>query len=310
MRARALAALIVWVWPVTLWGETKTEQPFAGITRITRTETSPRDVTMHIVRVDLTAPGIRFQLTQPSGSRETVRQTTLDFLRKKNAQVAINVHFFLPYPSTDTDVFLVGLAASDGKIYSGFETPTQSYAIVANAPALNIDRGNHASIVHRDPKFSDGKHVIEKVTLWNTVSGSAQIVTDGVATIPGYGNGGLTPGGPGYYSSADSWYLRVNARMAIGLSQDSRTLTLFTVNRMTVGEVAELLKTEYGVYNALNLDGGGSTSLAIEDPVTHAGSLANVSTDNPAGRAVGSNLAVWAPTAPQPVRDAATQQAR
>ena len=30
---------------------------------------------------------------------------------------------------------------------------------------------------------------------------------------------------------------------------------------MTLGEVASLLISEYGVYNALNLDGGGSTSM-------------------------------------------------
>jgi hypothetical protein len=49
-----------------------------------------------------------------------------------------------------------------------------------------------------------------------------------------------------------------------------------------------------GVWNALNLDGGGSTSRAMEDPVTHVPFLANVSSDNPGGRAVGSSLAVFA----------------
>src|SRR5262249_23637330 len=43
-----------------------------------------------------------------------------------------------------------------------------------------------------------------------------------------------------------------------------------------------------------NLDGGGSTSLAMENSVLHVGSLVNVSSDNPAGRSVASNLAVFA----------------
>ena len=64
---------------------------------------------------------------------------------------------------------------------------------------------------------------------------------------------------------------------------------------MQVGEVADLLIRGYGVYNALNLDGGGSTTLAMEDPLTHAASIVNVSSDNPNGRAVGSSLAVFAP---------------
>jgi hypothetical protein len=68
---------------------------------------------------------------------------------------------------------------------------------------------------------------------------------------------------------------------------------------MTPGEVADVLTRDYSVYNALNLDGGGSTTLAMEDPVTHVGRIVNVSADNPAGRAVGSNLAVFA-TVPEP----------
>jgi exopolysaccharide biosynthesis protein len=243
---------------------------------------------MHIIRIDLTAPGIRFHLTPPGGDRETVRQTTLEFLQHEHAQIAINVHFFLPFPSSDSTAWLVGLAASDGEVYSACETPSQSYAIVSNAPALNIDAGNHASIVRCGAN----------VALWNTVSGSAQIVTNGIKTIPEYG-AALTPSDT--YSAAGSWYDRINARTVIGLSGDTRTLTLFTVDRaggslgMPVGEVADLLIRDYGVFNALNLDGGGSTTLAMQDPKTHAATMVNASSDSPGGRAVGSNLAVFAP---------------
>ena len=73
--------------------------------------------------------------------------------------------------------------------------------MVAHAPALNIDAGNHARIVHCDRAVADGKHVIEDVKLWNAVSGSAQIVTDGAKTIPAY-EGALIPGGRRQYSSA------------------------------------------------------------------------------------------------------------
>ena len=64
-------------------------------------------------------------------------------------------------------------------------------------------------------------------------------------------------------------------------------LLLFTVDGtngghgMQVGEVADLLQNDYGVWNALNLDGGGSTTMAIEDPVTHVRRLVNVPADNP-----------------------------
>jgi exopolysaccharide biosynthesis protein len=285
--------------------------PFVGITLITRTETSPRPENMHIVEIDLSAPGISFELTPPGGTLETVRQTTLGFLNQEHAQLAINSHFFLPFPSTDTNAMLIGLAASNGNVYSSFEAPVQSYAIVTNAPALNIDALNRAGIVHDNTNFTDGKHVLENVILWNTVAGSAQIITNGNKTIPTYldasnPDGLLTPGGPASYSNSNSWYALTNARTVIGLSQDNRTLFLFTVDNaggsrgMSLGEVADLLVNDYGVYNALNLDGGGSTTMAMQNTATGAGAIINVSSDNPNGRSVGSNLAVFAVAVPEP----------
>ncbi|MEO8097357.1 MAG: phosphodiester glycosidase family protein [Acidobacteriota bacterium] len=279
---RALCAV---AFLIVAHAETVVEKPFAGITHIHHTESAPRNVSIHVVLVDLAQPGLRFHLTSPGGSRETVRQTTLEFLREQHAQVAVNAHFFLPYPSQDSDAFVVGLAASDGKVYSDFETPEQAYALLANAPALNIDAENHARIVRPATRGE----------LRTAVAGSAQIVTEGVRTIPVYKPGELTPGGPNNYSNIDSWYERVNARTMIGLSQDARQLVLFVVDRMTVGEAADFLIANYGVWNALNLDGGGSTTLAMEDPSTHEAILVNAPSEGSTGRAVGSNLAVFAP---------------
>jgi len=260
---------------------------------------------MHIVQIDLAMPGVRFAVSPPRGSREVVRQTTLEYADALHAQVAINGHFFLPFPSDDSEAWVIGLGASGGSVFSAFETPEQRYAIVADAAALNIDSDNHARIVHRDPARDDGRHVVEAVTLWNAVSGSAQIVTDGVVTVPVYRDeqhpaGLLEPGGPNIYSNQHSWYDVATARTAVGLSRDNQTLTLFTVDvrggsdGMRVGEVADLLVKEYQVWNALNLDGGGSTSMVLEDPATHTLALVNRSSDNPAGRSVGSSLAVFA----------------
>src|ERR1035437_788333 len=165
------------------------------------------------------------------------------------------------------------------------EQPTAVQAVLAKV----------ASIVHRDPAVADGKHILEPVKVWNAVAGSAQIVTGGVKTIPAYDPlGVLQPGGPGAYSNGKSWYAQINARSAIGISKDGATLVLFTVDArggsagMSVGEVADVLIQDYGVGQALNLDGGGSTTLAID------GRIVNVSSDNPGGRKVGSSLAVFA----------------
>jgi exopolysaccharide biosynthesis protein len=286
------------------------DTPYLGVTHITRTETLPRPVSMHIVTVDLDAPGIGFSVTAQGGTRETVRQTTLGYLNQQQAQVAVNAHFFLPFPSNDADAFLVGFGASAGNVYSAFENPpVQSFAIASNSPALNIDQSNNASIVTRDSAFADGFHVNENVSLFNAVSGSAQVITNGTVSIPQYIDAThpdalLTPNAT--YSNSNSWYNLARARTLMGLSQDARTLVIFTVDQaagsqgMSVGEAASILRNDYGVWNALNLDGGGSTSLAIRNPTTGVGALVNNSADNPLGRAVASNFAIFARPVPVP----------
>ena len=62
---------------------------------------------------------------------------------------------------------------------------------------------------------------------------------------------------------------------------------------MSLNEVAAVLIRDFGVADALNLDGGGSTTMAMEDadgtPI-----IVNTSSDNPSGRAVATSLAVFA----------------
>ena len=286
--------------------------PYRGVTCIARKETIPRPLAMHVALVDLGVPGIRFKLSPPGGTRDTLRQSTLDFLKQEHAQLAINAHFYLPFATPDTNANVVGFAVSEGVVYSPFEPQpigtnfaVQSYAILPYAPALNIDPLNNAGIVHHDPADPDHRKVVESVRLWTAVSGSAQIVSNGQKTIPSYSRG---PGGLNSdfgYSNDYSWYDVLRARTAIGLTVDNRTLVLFTVDEsggslgLSVGELADLLIRDYKVFSALNLDGDGSTSLAIEDPESHVGRLFNNSSGGVLGRPVGSSLAVFAPTVTQ-----------
>jgi len=85
-------------------------------------------------------------------------------------------------------------------------------------------------------------------------------------------------------------------------SKPRQPLSFFPRNYLKVGEVADILMRDYGVWDALNLDGGGSTTMAMEDPVTHVQALVNASSDKDpvSGRAVGSSLAVFARTASNP----------
>jgi hypothetical protein len=284
-----LAGAVALALPAPIRADTiATTTPFRGITRIDRTATSPRVENMHIIEVDLTAPGIGFTVTPPGGTRDTVCQSVLNFLVQTRAQVAINTNFWVPYPTPDRNANLVGLAAYQGNVFSPFEPQPvapgfadQSFAVIPYAPGLNVDARNHASIVHRDTRYADNKHVLEPVTLYNAIGSCAQIIANGRTTIPTYNgkaNGGLNPGGG--YTDSHSWYKNnVKSQTVVGLSRDDETLFMFTVDEdkshpaargMTVEEVANLLKNDYGVWNALCLDNGGSTEMAMEDPTTGA----------------------------------------
>jgi len=303
-RGLAILAIAIATLAPATGGAWQAAQPFVGVSYFDKSMTDPRPLHMHVAQIDLRAPGIRFKVSPPGGDREVLRESTLDFLKRERAQIAINGHFFLPFPSEDKTAWVIGLGVSEGRVFSPFEIPEQSYALVAFAPAINIDRDNHASIVTYDPANPDQKHVREKVALWNAVSGSSQIVTRGVATIPVYRDdnhfdGELDPGGPNNYSNSKAWADATTARTAIGLSRDQQTLTLFTVDvrggseGMRLSEVANVLIRDFDVFDALNLDGGGSTTMAMEDPL-RGSIIVNTSSDNPRGRVVATNLAVFA----------------
>ena len=64
---------------------------------------------------------------------------------------------------------------------------------------------------------------------------------------------------------------------------------------MSVPEVAQVLVKDFGVAEALNLDGGGSSMLAIADPAPRVANVPVGVNDVPGTlRAVGSNLAIFA----------------
>ena len=103
--------------------------------------------------------------------------------------------------------------------------------------------------------------------------------------------------------------LELHPRTAAGVNEPGDRLILVVVDGrqpgysegMTLEEVAEVLR-RHGAWHAVNLDGGGSTTMAMEDPVTHAPGLVNASSDKDAasGRPVGSSLAVFARPVPKP----------
>ncbi|HUU23447.1 MAG TPA: phosphodiester glycosidase family protein [Phycisphaerae bacterium] len=67
---------------------------------------------------------------------------------------------------------------------------------------------------------------------------------------------------------------------------------------MAIPELAELMVRQYGVADALNLDGGGSTTLAIADPTPRVVNVPVGAGAPGTQRPVGSNLAIFAQLSP------------
>lgn len=305
-------------------------QPYLGITRIAETLTlgAPVDQTpgaglgthtakINLIKIDLTAPGIGFVLSPDNGAAagEATTQRTLSFMSQVNAQLAVNAHFFNSTTNSAVSTTLTGFAASNGTVYSPFEAAPLAnsllpYALTANAPGINISATNEARIVHvgsTQTTLADG------VMPYNTVSGSDQVIFDGVKSLPSIvttvtgAHQIVAKTVPPFGSPAlGNWYTdQIAARTAMGLSQDNRTMFIFTVdatggsNGMTVSEMADyLIGGSFGIHNLINLDGGGSTTLAMEDPVTHVDGIINATSGG--SRFVGSSLAIFASPVPEP----------
>ena len=111
-------------------------QPYPGITLIERRDNNARGepVVMHIATVDLTNPHITLALTEHAGSRETRRETTLNFLKEQHAQLAINVAFFthLPKPVGEVEIMVYEICTEGTPVTPAFpDTPEGRLAMLA-----------------------------------------------------------------------------------------------------------------------------------------------------------------------------------
>jgi exopolysaccharide biosynthesis protein len=253
--------------------------PFIGVTRIHRKLTTPRLLGINILIIDLNEPSISFRVTpaRQNSESETYTQTVKNFLIEQNAQIAINAGFFYFNPNVD----VMGFAASDGDNYSPF---TSWYDFPTPHISLNISSDNQPAMVYPDTWVPAGYRIFPAgVEIYNAVPGSEWIVRHGIKNVGAYH---LNPS--------------LHPRTAAGFTDDNK-LVLFTVDGRNTGhslgmytsEVADML-IDLGVVEGLNLDGGGSTTMAFSDPTPR---LVNVPINGgvPYGeRQTANNLAVFA----------------
>lgn len=211
---------------------------YQGITYIRDTRQSPRPMVVHVAKVNLRAPGIDFLVTpgDPEKDRSLEARTTSEFLQAFDLQLAVNgdgsepSHYNNPldfYPHAGDPVEPLGLAASRGTVYS--ENPD-------NEPVLYVSRRNRA-------RFNSPLGGI-----YNAISGFSMLLVDGKPVLP-----------------ADRV---VHPRTVLALDKQRRNLIIVVVDGRqpgysegaTLAEMAEIV-IAFGGYDAMNMDGGGSSTL-------------------------------------------------
>jgi Phosphodiester glycosidase len=219
-------------------------------------------------RINLTNPRIRFYSTAKTAlaPSDTLTQTTSSFLRQYGLQVAVNANYFNYSPSlTSQPTNLIGLAISNGQTVH----PTSE----GNTTTLAITQGNVATIVN----YPVGSVPTD---VYTAISGIPELIINGQIN-----------------TQSDS---SLSARTAAGLSQDGKFLTLLTIDGgrpgvsdgATFNQTAQWLQT-FGAYNAVNLDGGGSTTI-VRQGVDGLPQVLNTPKDFGLERLVGNNFGVFA----------------
>ncbi len=252
---------------------------FQGITYIRDVRQQPRPLVIHIVQIDLTTPGLSFLVTpgDPVNGQELHAQTTSHFLDQYDLQLAINGDFFWPwwyhsifdyYPHVDDPTSVNGLAASLGEVYSNAKE---------DHPTLFISRDNQA-------RFTQPIGAV-----YNAISGTPLIVERGQ---------------PSSEITASDYQVDYHPRTAVALDRTGRVLMLIVVDGrqrhysegVSLPELAQIA-IEYGAYTTLNLDGGGSSTLVLEDRHGHPQMLNSPIDATIPGRErpVGNHLGIYAP---------------
>ncbi len=217
---------------------------FDGVTYVRYVRWSPRPMVIHVLTIDMKAGGMRLLVTPPDDKNSQFplnARTTSQFMQESGAQIAVNGDGFSPwwsrsvadyYPHVGDPVQPRGTAASRGKVY------WTSHAAV---PTLYISSRNAFSFDAPARPF-------------NAISGETLLLTGG-QVIPDLNDRATQP------------------RTAVGYSKNGRYLYLVVVDGrqplysegMTVQELA-LFMQSIGAAYAMNLDGGGSSTMVVQAP--------------------------------------------
>ncbi len=222
---------------------------FPGIRYERQVYSVPRPYVLHLITIDLTTPGIRAFVTPGrtiEQKGETIARTTSRFLQEFELKLAINANYFYPfrekapwdfYPHAGDRVNVLGQSMSNGNSYASPQ---------ADWPVLCISPSNRAHIATTGECLP---HTAQ------AVAGRDLLIIKGVPVTAQREAG------------ADKPY----PRTAVAVNKTGETLWLAIVDGKqplysegaTLAELTIILQ-QLGVETALNLDGGGSTTLVAQ----------------------------------------------
>lgn len=226
--------------------------------------------TIYAVRVDLQNPNVQLYASHDNGSaaNEVTTETGAVFNSNHGCQVCVNASYCDPTatgdPAKNVDVW--GLAICDGVVVSpGYTTHGAQYA------CQMLFTADKVPTIHEDMETPTG--------YYTAVDGNAHHL------VAGYPLGATT--GP-------------TQRTSLGYSQDGKYLYMACCSSATIYNMS-LWMLDLGAYEAINMDGGGSTCMTRAD----VGKVYPSGTE----RRVGIHLGVRAPAlTPPPYEFAAGDQ--
>lgn len=206
--------------------------------------TNPRPIVAQIIKVDLNDHNLDFAVTP----RTLLGTTTTTFLNNFHADVAINGQGFT-MPNFDVS----GFAAAEGNIYS---------TDPVGGLTLFISQTNQAQFLTSQPQ-----------TVWDAMSGPNDIVINGnvnskmLSCMQYQMQYNSCPIAISPYD-CDGSYCTVRARTTVGINLYRNEMIIITVDEIPTGTsegayLGEMGQMMYrcGATNAVNMDGGGSTTL-------------------------------------------------
>lgn len=214
---------------------------FEGVEYIRDIRSSPRRMVIHVIKIDLRADGIRLLVTpgNPEEELPLKARTTSQFLNNFELQIAINGDGFEPwhsrtifdyYPHVGDRVAPIGFAASEEITYSqDTDKEPTLYLAINNGARFNAPTSK----------------------IYNAISGNLMLLKKGEPIA------GLE-GSP-------------EPRTAVALDRANRYLIFVVVDGRQPGysegatllELAEIV-AYHGGWTAMNLDGGGSSTMVVE----------------------------------------------